>query len=263
MPQRVIREIIAQERICPDHYKLVINAPQVAKEAQPGQFIHLKRANLENQTDPLLRRPISFNQIDQDQGTITIVYRVVGRGTKLLANLEANDKLDLMGPLGTGFEISEGNEIAVVGGGMGIAPLLPLVNKLVAADKEVTVLLGANQQEQVLNLQKYQQLDVDLKVATMDNSFGYQGFVTDLLADINVDYVYTCGPEVMMNKVQEWAHQENIAGQASLEERMGCGTGACLSCVCKIKVGTEDDWQYRKTCTAGPIFPLTEVIFDE
>ena len=125
MPQRVIREIIAQERICPDHYKLVINAPQVAKEAQPGQFIHLKGANLENQTDPLLRRPISFNEIDRDKGQISIIYRVIGRGTKLLSTLEAGDEVDLMGPLGTGFSIPDTQDkCLVVGGGMGIATII-------------------------------------------------------------------------------------------------------------------------------------------
>ena len=264
MPERSIRNIVSQTEICPGHYQMVIDAPEIAAEAEMGQFLHLKWA-AETNSDPLLRRPISFNEIDREHGQLTIVYRVIGRGTKLLATLEAGDKIDLMGPLGTGFSIpEEKNNFLVVGGGMGIAPLLDLVENLLVADKEVTVLLGAEKKEQLLNLKQYQELDVELKTATMDGSLGYQGFVTDLLADLTaIDYVYTCGPEVMMETVQEWAREEEIEGQASLEERMGCGTGACLSCVCKIKVATESGWEYQKTCTTGPIFALDEVIFDE
>ncbi|MBM7556036.1 dihydroorotate dehydrogenase electron transfer subunit [Halanaerobacter jeridensis] len=264
MPERSIRNIVSQKEICPGHYQMVIDAPEIAAEAEMGQFLHLKWA-AETNSDPLLRRPISFNEIDREHGQLIIVYRVIGRGTKLLSTLEAGDKIDLMGPLGTGFSIpEEKNNFLVVGGGMGIAPLLDLVENLLVADKEVTVLLGAEKKEQLLNLEQYQELNVNLKTATMDGSSGYQGFVTDLLADLTaIEYVYTCGPEVMMATVQEWAQENEIAGQASLEERMGCGTGACLSCVCKIKVETESGWEYQKTCTTGPIFALNEVIFDE
>ncbi|AGB40879.1 2-polyprenylphenol hydroxylase-like oxidoreductase [Halobacteroides halobius DSM 5150] len=265
MAQQVIKEIVTQKEISPNHFKMVIRAPKIAKEAQPGQFLHLKWVNDLTGQDPLLRRPISLNSIDQAKGTITIIYRVIGRGTKLLSSLQAGDEIDLMGPLGESFSVSDSaSKIAIVGGGMGIAPLLPLVNQLLDLDKQVTLLLGANTKEQLINLAEYQKLDVNLKIATRDGSCGQQGFITDLLTELSkIDYVYTCGPEIMMEKVQDWAKQEKIVGEASLEERMGCGTGACLSCVCKIKVGSKDDWQYQKTCTQGPIFPLGEVIFGE
>ncbi|GAB6100716.1 dihydroorotate oxidase B electron transfer subunit [Halanaerocella petrolearia] len=265
MAQQVIREIVSQTEICSNHFKMVINAPEIANQSLPGQFLHLKWAKDLKQSDPLLRRPISFNSINQETGTITLIYRVIGRGTKLLSNLQAGDKIDLMGPLGESFSIPKSTDkVAVVGGGMGIAPLFPLVNQLLDLDKEVVVLLGANNKEQLLNLSEYQNLEIDLKVATMDGSYGHQGFVTGLLTELtDIDYVYTCGPEIMMQKVQDWAKQEGVPGETSLEERMGCGTGACLSCVCKIKVGSKDDWEYRKTCTEGPTFPLGEVIFDE
>ncbi|MGM0370396.1 MAG: dihydroorotate dehydrogenase electron transfer subunit [Bacillota bacterium] len=266
MPERSIRKIISQSEISPGNYQMVIKAPEIASEAKMGQFLHLKWvADQINSSDPLLRRPISFNEVDLVKGEITIVYEVIGRGTKLLSTLEAGDEVDLMGPLGTGFSIDEDSEkCLVLGGGMGIAPLLILVENLLAADKEVVVLLGSETKEQLLNLEQYQYLDVELQTATMDGSSGYQGFVTDLLTDLeDIDYVYTCGPEVMMKKVQAWANQNGIKGQASLEERMGCGTGACLSCVCKVKVDTETGWEYQKACTTGPIFALDEVIFDE
>ena len=266
MPERSIRKVVSQKKLCSNHYQMVIDAPKMAEEAQMGQFVHLKWVSKDiNNNDPLLRRPISFNEINKDKGEITIVYRTIGRGTKLLASLEAGDKVDLMGPLGTGFSIPQDKDkFVIVGGGMGIAPLLVLVENLIAAQKEVVVLLGAETEEQLLNLEQYQNLDIEVKAATMDGSYGYQGYVTDLLAEeTNVDYIYTCGPEIMMEQVQNWAVENKIKGQASLEERMGCGTGACLSCVCKIKVETESGWEYKKTCTTGPIFALNEVIFSE
>ena len=266
MANRTIRKIISQEEICPEHYQMVIDAPKIAAEAKMGQFLHLKWAAEEiASNDPLLRRPISFNKIDQDQGEIRLIYRVVGRGTRLLSTLEAGDKIDLMGPLGTGFSIPNGSDkFLVVGGGMGSAPLLEVTKKLLVLDKEVTVLLGAEKEEQLLNLAEYEAADLNLKTAAMDKSASYQGFVTDLLDEVDeIDYLYTCGPEVMISEVQDWAQKNEIEGQTSLEERMGCGTGACLSCVCKIKVETESGWEYQKTCTTGPVFALNEVILDE
>jgi dihydroorotate dehydrogenase electron transfer subunit len=266
MAQRVIRRIISQEEICLNHFKMAIDAPKIVQQAKPGQFLHLKGAANLKSVDPLLRRPISINQIDHDKGEITIIYRAMGRGTKLLAQLKSEDRLDIMGPLGTGFSIpKDAQKILVVGGGMGIAPLLPLVEELVALDKEVIILLGAENKEQLLNLVDYQQLGVELKVATVDGSYGQQGFVTLFLAQIidDIDYLYTCGPEPMIKAIQSWAIKREIQGEVSLEERMGCGTGACLSCVCKVKVGTKADWEYKKSCSEGPIFSLTEVVFDE
>ncbi len=264
MPQRVIREVISNQEVGPGDFKLEIKAPEIAKQACPGQFVHLKWANDGGSHDPLLRRPLSFNEFDPAQGKITIIYRVIGRGTKLLSQLQPGDQVDLMGPLGNGFSISDEREkVAVVGGGMGIAPLLPLVKKLIET-ADVTVFLGAESKSGLLNLSYYQTLGVKTKAATEDGTCGQQGFVTDLLPkDSGFDHVYTCGPTPMMEAVQHWAQEEQISGEASLEERMGCGTGACLSCVCQVKVSSAGNWEYQKACTDGPIFPVRKVIFDE
>ncbi len=264
MSRRVISEIMLQEEISPKHFKMVIKAPKIAKQAKAGQFLHLKWVSNLHDSDPLLRRPISINEINREEGTITIIYRVIGRGTRALANLVAGDKVDIMGPIGMGFSIPDFVDRAVIiGGGMGIAPLFPIVKELVAEGKEVVVLLGSETKGQLLNLVDYKKLDVKLKTATVDGSYGYKGFVTDLLDDEleDADYLYTCGPEVMMEVVQEKVISKGLAGEASLEERMGCGTGACLSCVCKNKVKNQDGWEYKKTCTQGPVFSLEEVIF--
>ena len=178
MTQRVIEEILSQEEICSNHFKMKVKAPQIAKEAKPGQFVHIQWVSQLKGTDPLLRRPISINGVNIDEGSITIIYRVVGRGTKLLSQLRKGDKLDIMGPIGNGFSISQAKKkFLVVGGGMGIAPLLPIVKELITRDKEVVLLLGAETKEQLLNLTEYQDLDLQLKVATVDGSAGQQGFV--------------------------------------------------------------------------------------
>ncbi|MCK8817789.1 dihydroorotate dehydrogenase electron transfer subunit [Natroniella sulfidigena] len=266
MAQRVIREIVEQQKIGPGYFKLVIKAPEIVAQAKIGQFVHIKWIAEERNSDPLLRRPISINRINHEEETITLVYRVVGRGTKVLSNLKPGDQLDIMGPLGTGFSISEDtNRVLVIGGGVGIAPLYPLVNKLIEANKEVILLLGAETAEEVIDLDSFQEFDLELKVATMDGSLGKQGFVTDYLEELEqeMDYIYTCGPTPMMKVIRDWAIDFNVPGQASLEERMGCGTGACLSCVCQVKIEGKDGWTYKQACTAGPVFPLREVIFDE
>ncbi|MCK8827757.1 dihydroorotate dehydrogenase electron transfer subunit [Natroniella acetigena] len=266
MAQRVIKEIIDQQKIGPGYFKLVIKVPEIVAQAKIGQFVHIKWVAEDSGADPLLRRPISLNRINPAEGTMTLVYRVVGRGTKVLSKLTAGDKLDIMGPLGTGFSISEDtNRVLVIGGGVGIAPLYPLVNELVKQNKEVILLLGAESAEEVIDLSSFEEFDLELKVATMDGSLGREGFVTDYLAELEqeIDYIYTCGPMPMMKVIRDWAIDSNVAGQASLEERMGCGTGACLSCVCQVKIDGKDGWTYKKACTAGPVFPLREVIFDE
>ncbi|WP_027340333.1 dihydroorotate dehydrogenase electron transfer subunit [Halonatronum saccharophilum] len=264
MSQRVIKEILSQEEIAPKHFKMVIDAPEIVEGAKPGQFLHLKWVdNIGG--DPLLRRPISINDMDKDSGELSIIYRVLGRGTELLSRLSKGDKVDIMGPIGKGFSIpKEARKVVVVGGGMGIAPLYPIVKELLNKDREITLFLGGADEGQLLNLKDYEEMDLELKTSTVDGSHGYKGFVTDLLEEAldGADYIYTCGPEGMMEVVQEKAKKLGVKGEASLEERMGCGTGACLSCVCKIKVGTKDDWEYKKTCTQGPIFPVEEVIFN-
>jgi len=269
MSKRVIAEIIKQEEIAPKHYKMLISAPEIANNCRAGQFLHLKWVS--DNYDPLLRRPISINDFNEHAGEITLIYRVVGRGTQILSELEAGDKLDLMGTLGNGFNLSEAKDKAmVVGGGMGLAPLYPVVKNLVEAGVETILLAGAETEKELLNLAEYRKLqekgDLDLKLATVDGSCGYQCFVTELFDEIEpseIDKVYTCGPEPMLEVVQDWVREYDINAEASLEERMGCGTGACLSCVCKIKIEDENGFKYKKSCTEGPVFSLPEVIFND
>jgi len=174
----------------------------------------------------------------------------------------------LMGPLGNGFDLSNlQDEIMVVGGGIGSAPLLALIEKLVELEKDLTVLIGANQEEEILCQSELEELPLTLKIATTDGSYGYQGYVTELLAEelSKADYeqIFACGPTPMLKAMMPVIKDEDMEVQISLEERMGCGTGACLSCVCKVKVENENGFVYKKACTDGPVFRAKEVILDE
>ncbi|MBM7624280.1 dihydroorotate dehydrogenase electron transfer subunit [Sporohalobacter salinus] len=265
MSKQIEGEILANKQLNESDYRLVLSLPELVDEIKSGQFLHVKCGP---GLDPLLRRPISVHQYNQDRGEIVLLYRVFGKGTKQLAKREAGKKLDVMGPLGNGFDLTElENKILVVGGGIGFAPLMALVEKLVELNKEVMVLLGARRKEQLLCTDKLEKLSVGLKVATNDGSAGQKGYVTRLveqeLDKDKYEQVFACGPTPMLKAMQSLVNTKDIEIQVSLEERMGCGTGACLSCVCKVKVENDEGFEYRKACTDGPVFEASEVILDE
>lgn len=216
--------------------------------------------------DPLLRRPISLNGIDYEKGTVSLLYQVVGRGTELLSGLQVGAEVDIMGPLGKGFDIPEGiSRVLVIGGGIGAAPLFPLVQALKRYKIEQTVLLGARTKDYIVGSEQLASLGLKVDKATDDGSQGHRGFVTEL-AELYIkaakpDYFYACGPNPMLKRLLEITSKYGIKGQVSLEERMGCGVGACLACVCKTAVGTMD-WDYQKVCVDGPVFDASEVIID-
>lgn len=253
--------IISNEQLTADLFEMEIIAPQSALLCQPGQFLQL-RVNANH--DPLLRRPISIYDVDQERGTISLFYKVVGRGTNLLAAYKAQDYIDIMGPLGTGFSLPDAAVRAVlVGGGVGIAPLLYLARCLQTQECEVTVLYGVGRNQELAAARRFENLGVELLTATMDGSEGYKGLVTDLLFEQiqphAADRLYTCGPEIMMAAVAKFAGQHNIWGECSLEEHMACGVGACLGCARKLK---SSDSGYVKVCQDGPVFDLQEVELD-
>ncbi|HHW61103.1 MAG TPA: dihydroorotate dehydrogenase electron transfer subunit [Syntrophomonadaceae bacterium] len=251
-------KIIRHNQVGTDLYEIELAAGAIVREAQPGQFIHLRVGDA---YDPLLRRPLSIYDVDAEKGTMEILYRVVGKGTKLLTQLTAGEELDLMGPLGAGFSIAEGiNKVCLIGGGVGIAPLVFLARRLRSKNVELCFLQGTRTRAQIVAEQRLQAWSVDHYIATQDGSCGYHGMVTDLLTDENimqgVQFIYTCGPEPMMKAVQAWACQHHIQGELSLEEYMACGIGACLGCARKLH--SQDEF-YVKICKDGPVFGLHEV----
>lgn len=260
-------KILFKKEVAPDIYLIKLLAPFVAQQAIPGQFVHIK---CNQDYYPLLRRPLSIHQIDKEKGEIFILFQVVGEGTKLLAQRAVGDDLDILGPIGNGFNIyPESKKIMIVGGGIGIAPLLVLAEKLVAEGKEVRVLIGTTTKELVLSESSFKELGTQVEVATEDGSYKYKGLVTDLLIEVILgwlpDQIFACGPKSMLRKIADITLNYNINCQVSLEERMGCGIGACLGCVCKIKQkrNNEEKYHYKRVCVDGPVFKANEVIWDE
>jgi dihydroorotate dehydrogenase electron transfer subunit len=263
-------KILTKEEVAPNIFLIKLSAPSVAHEALPGQFIHIK-CSIDSY--PLLRRPISIHRIDKKKGEIFILFQVMGEGTKLLAQRVVGDDLDIVGPIGNGFNIyPESKKIMIVGGGIGVAPLLALCEESIRQGKEVRVLIGALKKELVIGEESFKILRVKVDVATDDGSYQYKGVVTDLLERIIkegwlADQIFACGPKPMLRKISEIALKVNIDYQVSLEERMACGIGACLGCVCKIKTKDKKEYkvkyEYKRVCVDGPIFEGSEVVWDD
>ena len=263
-------QILSKEEVAPNIFLIKLSAPSVAQESLPGQFIHIKCSK---DNYPLLRRPLSIHRIDKEKGEIFILFQVMGEGTKLLAQRAVGDNLDIVGPIGNGFTIfPESKKIIIVGGGIGVAPLLALAEKSLTEGKEVRVLIGALKKELVIREESFEILGAKVEVATDDGSYMYKGLVTDLLEKTIkegwlADQLFACGPKPMLRKVADITSRASIHCQVSLEERMGCGIGACMTCVCKINIKEKqtdkEDYQYKRVCIDGPIFEASEVIWDD
>lgn len=270
MPSLVQGTIAFHKRIGPEVYLLKVIAPSVTAEAVPGQFVHV-RCSLG--ADPLLRRPFSLHRLERHTGSFSLLYEVRGKGTALLARKKEGESLDVMGPLGRGFTIrKQPGTVIAVGGGLGTAPLLALVEEYsLRKDFRCRVLLGASSERLILRRDVFTRTGADLQTATDDGSLGYRGPVTELLPAAlegpGPFYVYACGPQVMLRKVAEFCIKEGITGEVSLDHRMACGTGACMGCSCLVKgkgaQGKGDGNQtYARTCKEGPVFDVGEVLWD-
>lgn len=256
--------IVAHQEIIPGYYSLVLANQLIAQNAQPGQFLHVRCGGT---YDPLLRRPISIHALDKDKGEVTLLYRVVGQGTSLLAQKKVGETLDVLGPLGQGFVLPENaRKIVIVGGGIGIAPVFSLAQEAVVQGKEVCFLAGALTEKLLLAIDELEALGIDLSIATDDGSLGFQGNTVDLLERLLVkekpDLICACGPKPMLRGVARLAILKGIDCQVSLEEHMACGVGACLGCVCKTK-GQAGQNTYSKVCQDGPVFLASEVNWDD
>lgn len=250
---RYVCKVVENRKLCQDIYEILIECPEIARESKPGQFLHIK---VNKGLDPLLRRPISISRAYRDTGYVSLIYQVLGRGTKEMTEFRQGDDIDVMGPLGNGFTLFSGKKCAVIGGGMGVAPLIELASRLEDCDAYVGFRCST------FKLTEYKEVCGGLHIATEDGSEGCKGYVTDIIEDIGkYDIVYTCGPKPMMKKVKELCERSSVRCFVSMEERMGCGIGACLVCACKIKEG--NSWHYKKVCTDGPVFEAGEVDFDD
>jgi len=211
-----------------------------------GQFINIKIDGF------FLRRPISV--CDYDHKTITILYKVVGKGTQALQKMEPTMSLDILTGLGNGYDITKsGNRPLLIGGGVGIPPMYRLAKDLLAEEKKPLVILGFNTKDEAFYIDEFKQLGIEVLVATADGSLGKKGFVTDIVKSLsNYTYFYTCGPEPMLKALSECT---DTSGQLSFEERMGCGFGACMGCSCQTKYGN------KRICKEGPVLEKEEIIW--
>ncbi|HEY9576586.1 MAG TPA: dihydroorotate dehydrogenase electron transfer subunit [Pseudobacillus sp.] len=249
--------VISQGNIAKNIYELTLQGDLVQEMNEPGRFVHLK---ISEQVMPLLRRPISIADIDYENSRFTMIYRAEGEGTKLLAEKKTGDTIDVLGPLGHGFPVNEaqaGETAILVGGGIGVPPLYELSKRLNEKGVKTIHVLGFQSADVAFYVDKFAELG-ETYVATVDGSLGTKGFVTDAIRQFNLqaDILYSCGPVVMLRALEEL--QLTKKGFISLEERMGCGIGACFACVCHTQndpAGTE----YRKVCSDGPVFPMGEV----
>ncbi len=259
--KKVLTEQIADlEKLCGDVYKMTIKSEYVAQNAAPGQFVNVKCGGIE----ALLRRPISICDVDRANNTFDIVFQVKGSGTERLS-CKCTGQVDIMAPLGRPFETDDRyKNIIVVGGGIGTFPLLYLLNSSKALEK--TALLGFRTKTSVVLENRFRAAAHHVEIATDDGTYGKRAFVTELLEQRILgqkpDIVYTCGPGIMMRKVAAIAEKTGIPCQVSMEQRMGCGIGACLVCACKTKKG-EDDWGFAHVCKDGPVFWSTDICWDQ
>lgn len=244
-----------------EYYKIVINAPQIAEIAQPGQFVMLSKWKMK---ELLLKRPFSFYEIDPDKDSISLLYKKVGKGTALMAESKPGEYIELIGPLGNGFLIPEKvKNMAVVARGIGIVPMLPLVRQGRKENKGIYSFLSASKNELLLGNDIMESLSVNTFYATDDGSKGLPGNVTMFLEDLLgknpdvIDAVYTCGSKRLARHIRELQKKYHFHAYISLEERMGCGIGSCKGCVIQTKHG------YQRVCKEGPVFPLEEVVLDE
>lgn len=258
MKQEMMK-VVSQVKLAPAIYELVLTGDLVKEMEVPGQFIHIKvpRADL------LLRRPISLAKIDQAKAECTIIYRVAGDGTADISQLVSGDVLDVMGPLGNGFPVSDVTSedvVFIVGGGIGVPPLYELSRQLKVKGAKVIHILGFAKKEVIFYQTEFEALD-EVHISTDDGSYGTQGHVGHLLDKLLKKYqptaVYSCGSNGLLKSVEANFHDHPRA-YLSLEARMACGMGACYACVCHLQ-GDESGRESKKVCDEGPIFATGEV----
>ncbi|MGB4658523.1 MAG: dihydroorotate dehydrogenase electron transfer subunit [Mobilitalea sp.] len=237
--------------IAEEIYSMWLKAPDIAKTAVPGQFVSLYC----NDGSRILPRPISICEIDKEQGKVRLVYRIAGKGTKEFAQLTAGDTIEVLGPLGNGFTF-EGRKAILIGGGIGIPPMLELAKQL---NCEKQIVLGYRD---ITFLEKEFAPYGTVFLSTEDGSCGTKGNVIDAIKanHLEADIIFACGPTPMLRGIKAYAQENGIRAQISMEERMACGVGACLGCVCKTKeVDHHTNVKNKRICKDGPVFYAEEV----
>ncbi len=241
-----IFEIIENKPLTANVYKMRL-AGDTTEITAPGQFVNIQLEGL------YLRRPISVCDVEND--VLTLVYKVVGKGTEKMSKMGIGEKLDVLTGLGNGYDLSKsGDTPLLLGGGVGVPPLYMLAKKLIGEGKKVSVILGFNTKDEIFYENEFKALGANVTVATADGSYGVKGFVTNAMEGIGYSYFFTCGPEPMLKAIFS---ASETSGQFSFEERMGCGFGACMGCSCKTVTG------YKRICKEGPVLTKEEILWEK
>lgn len=250
-------DIFENRQITQDIFELRLNSPQIAQSARPGQFCMIE---VSTSADPLLKRPLSIHDVSETKTELSFIYRVVGKGTALLAEKRAGDKVRVLGPLGNGFSFSQDQKPVLVGGGLGIAPMLFLARAISQLQQNAVVILGARNASELVTLEQFKALDCALMLATEDGSIGSKGFVTSHLKEVlsagKTDKVFACGPMPMLKAVYEMTASASTPCEVSLETQMACGIGACLGCAVPSTRSS-----YLHVCKEGPVFDGKDVLW--
>lgn len=255
MKKIINAEIILNTAVSIDQFLMELKSSWLAKHAKPGQFVMVKIA--ENTTDPLLRIPLGIHSIKANG--ISLSYKVVGKGTKLLSAKTAGEKISILGPLGNGFTVKKKSHAILVAGGYGIVPLYCLAESLAKKNIQTSVYIGAASKKQIIYDDKFSILGADVHIATEDGSLGYRGKVTELLdahlkaGKYNCVVIYASGPNLMLVALAKLSAEFNIPAQLSFEAYMGCGIGVCRGCAIETNDG------YKMCCSDGPVFTGSDI----
>jgi len=253
---------ISLRRTWGDYHLIRMTSPRIAQQAHPGQFIMVR---VSGSSVPLLRRPFSIHFSEEDD--LDIFFQTTGMGTSILAEKKEGEELDILGPLGNGFDLetaSNGNKSVAVGGGRGIAPLYFLARKLLDAGSDITVLYGGKSARDIPLKELFEANNIPLLCSTDDGSEGFAGLVTELFVSrierLKPGIIFACGPDLMMEEIAGITQKSGTPAQLSLESIMGCGFGACWGCVKRIRISGTEEW--TKICQEGPVFPSDRIIWE-
>lgn len=261
MPVKLQAKLLEKIKLKENIYHFKVEAPQIVNIAKPGHFIEIR---VSNNTEPFLRRPISIHNLDKEKGILEFIFQVKGKGTKILSEKNIGETIDIIGPLGSGtFKYDKFQNIAVIGGGIGVFPLYELAKLAKNDNKNVNIYLGFRSKDFVLLEDEFKSVSDKFIFTTDDGSYGEKGFAINFLEkDIEegkVDSIYACGPTPMLKAVRKLAIEKDIPCQISLEERMGCGLGVCLGCAVKTAKSPNEAPEYWHVCKGGPVFEAKDV----
>lgn len=241
--KQVLLEIKENILLADNVYRMILQG-DLSDITKPGQFVNVKLDGL------YLRRPISVCDVVGNE--LTIIYKVVGKGTEQMSKMKSG-KLDVLVGLGNGYNLhAKNNSPLLIGGGVGVPPMYLLAKELIKQGKTVSVILGFNTKNEIFYKKEFENIGAKTMVTTVDGSFGIKGYVTDAMRNVDYDYFYTCGPEPMLKAVYK---ESKTGGEFSFEEKMGCGFGACMGCTCKTKYGN------KRICKDGPVLLKEEIIW--